>query len=252
MERFNLPIQEVYLRPINELVGKCRELFKDNIHSIYVYGSVAKQKAQPFISNVDLLLVARKNFSDDKYRALGDISQELVSTYPFCTEFSISTLLITDLTAEQGRSGWEFVIRDCALCIYGDDLSDGFDQISLTNKLYQFWNYDIETAILYYREQIALSETEPDQIKHQRLLAKKMLRAFYGLLFGVVTTWEDDPEVCAEVFRQYAPKELHIHIDRLLILYKGFLINKRSVLGLIDLVGPWLVNESNAFVASEQ
>lgn len=252
MERFNLPIQDVYLRPINELVGKCRELFKDNIHSIYLYGSVAKQKAQPFISNVDVLLVARRNFSDDKHQRLAAVSDELVALYPFCTEFAISTILITDLIDEAHSSGWEFVIRDCALCVYGDDLSDGFEQITLNNKLYQFWSHDIENAILYFREKIALAESEPEQIKYQRLLAKKMLRAFYGLLFGVVTVWEDDPETCGQVFRQYAPKELHVHIDRLLILYQGFLINKRSVLGLIDLVGPWLVNESNAFINLEQ
>ncbi len=52
--------------------------------------------------------------------------------------------------------------------------------------------------------------------------------------------WYEDPIVCGEVFLRYYP-DRQVEIERLGILYAGHAVPKRSVIGLLDSYGNWLV-----------
>jgi hypothetical protein len=54
--------------------------------------------------------------------------------------------------------------------------------------------------------------------------------------------WFDDPVECGQVFLTYHP-EMQLEIERLGILLAGRAIPKRSVIGLLDSFGNWLVKQ---------
>jgi hypothetical protein len=54
--------------------------------------------------------------------------------------------------------------------------------------------------------------------------------------------WFDDPTVCGQQFLRYHP-EKQVEIERLGILLSGRSIAKRSVIGILDGFGDWLVKQ---------
>lgn len=101
---------------------------------------------------------------------------------------------------------------------------------------------DVGDWLAYYRDKIAKAATEQEQIMAQQMVAKKLLRASYSLIMYRDKQWFDDPIECGTHFLRYHP-EKQLEIDRLGLLLKPRAIPKRSVVGLLDSFGPWLVSQ---------
>jgi hypothetical protein len=134
------------------------------------------------------------------------------------------------------------MLKHCCVCVYGDDLADCFGDYIPSWEIAKHWNMDVEEWVSIYRTKIVQAKDTDDLINAQVTIAKKLLRASYSVVMHKDKRWFDDPIECGKVFLQYHPeKETEIH--RLGILLSGRSIPKRSVLGLLDGYGQWLVKE---------
>lgn len=101
---------------------------------------------------------------------------------------------------------------------------------------------DVEDWVAVYRNRIARAAKDEEQIKAQKIIAKKLLRASYSLVMYRDKNWFDDPIECGQQFLRYYPDK-QIEIERLGILLSGRLIAKRSVIGILDSFGDWLAKQ---------
>ncbi len=134
------------------------------------------------------------------------------------------------------------MLKHLGVCIHGEDLSECFGEYVPSWEIAKFWNMDVEEWLSLYRNRIAKAENKEELVRAQTTIAKKLLRASYTLVMHKDKQWFDDPIQCGENFLRYYPDK-NVDIERLGILLSGRLIAKRSVVGILDSYGTWLVKQ---------
>lgn len=237
-EAFQAPYQPA----INEVVRFLRSGLGDNLHSVYLHGSVARKTAKPNHSNLDVIVVTHQSFSETKTALLNSIKWRFQKNYLFITEVTFKTTLVKDVVNLESIFSWGFQLRHCAVCVFGEDLAECFGDYEPSWEIAKHWNMDVEDWVAVYRNRIARANKDSDQIKSQIIIAKKLLRASYSLVMYRDKQWFDDPIECGRQFLKYYPDK-QIEIERLGILLSGKIIAKRSVIGILDGYGDWLVKQ---------
>jgi len=236
------PFQEDYRRVIQELVQALESGLGNNLHSIYLYGSVARKCAVPNQSNMDLVVVTRREPDTRFQTLLSTIRWRYKKAFPFITEYSIQFPLVKEVLDIDNVITWGFMLKHCCVCVSGDDLSTRYGEFEPSWEIAKFWNLDIDRWLTSYRQKIAQANNEQEQVRHQMVIAKKMLRASYSLIMHRDKGWYDDPVICGNVFLNYHPNK-KTEIERLNILLSGRYVPKRSTIGILDSYGGWLVKK---------
>lgn len=236
------PLQSDYVPAIGELVKFFRAGLGDNLHSLYVYGSVARGSAKPGRSNIDVIVVTHESFDANRVTLINTIRYRFQRHYPFVTDLNVKTALASHVASLDSLFSWGFLLRHCARCVYGSDLGECFGDYEPSWEIAKHWNMDVGYKVAYYRAKIAKATRGEEQIKAQIDVGKKLLRASYSLIMHRDKQWFDDPLECGRQFLVYHP-EKHREIDRLALLLRGKVIPKRSVVGLLDDFGPWLAKQ---------
>ncbi|TMX47440.1 nucleotidyltransferase domain-containing protein [Vibrio sp. Hep-1b-8] len=234
--------QPKYQPAIDDLVSFLTSGLGDNLHSVYLYGSVARKTAKPNQSNIDVVVVTHRGFSDLRTTLFNSIKWRFQKTHPHITEISFKTALAQDVASLDSIFSWGFLLRHCAVCVYGEDLSECFGDYEPSWEIAKHWNMDVEDWVAVYRNRIARADKPEEQVKAQRIIAKKLLRASYSLVMYKDKQWFEDPIECGQQFLRYYPDK-QVEIERLGILLSGRLIAKRSVLGILDGFGDWLAKQ---------
>jgi predicted nucleotidyltransferase len=236
------PFQKQYRPAIYSLIGYLKAGLGKNLHSVYIYGSVARKTACPGVSNLDVVVVTYHPFEDKKEIIFNTLRWRFRKNYPLITDVSIETALVKEVASLQSLFSWGFLLRHCSVCVHGPDLAECFGHYETSWEIAKYWNMDVEDWLQYYRDKIAKSQQDEEQLKAQQMIAKKLLRASYSLVMYKDKWWFDDPVACGERFLKYHPDK-RVEIERLEILLQPRVIAKRSVIGLLDSYGIWLVKQ---------
>ncbi|MEZ8103898.1 nucleotidyltransferase domain-containing protein [Vibrio cortegadensis] len=236
------PFQAEFQPAIADLLKFLKGGLGANLHSVYLYGSVARKSAKVGRSNLDVVVITHREFNDNRTTLLNTIKWRFQKSFPQLTEVSIKTALVSDIVDLDNIFTWGFMLKHCCVCIYGEDLSDCYGEFEPSWEIAKHWNMDVDDWLEIYRHRIAKAATAHEQIHAQVTIAKKLLRASYSLIMYRDKRWFDDPTECGKEFLRYHPDK-EVEIQRLNILLTGKLIPKRSVIGILDGFGAWLTKQ---------
>ncbi len=234
------PFQDTYSDVISELTRYLQGGLESNLHSVYLFGSVARKTAVPGRSNLDVVVITHRILNSKASSVMSTIKWRFKRAYPFITEVDFQFALVRDVLDIGNVFTWGFMLKHCCVCLYGDDLSTRFGEFEPSWEIAKYWNMDVDEWLALYRKKIASAESETEQIKAQQVIAKKLLRASYSLIMHKDKQWIEAPLACGRQFLHYHP-EKETEINRLGILLSGRPVAKRSVIGLMDNYGQWLV-----------
>ena len=69
-------------RIVDRLVDGIKRILEDQLVGVYLYGSLVCGDFEPGISDIDLVVVMRRELSDLSFAALHDLHQQIVADYP--------------------------------------------------------------------------------------------------------------------------------------------------------------------------
>lgn len=132
----NRPIQEKWQAVIDKTTTFYRTQLGENLHSVYIRGSVAKANAIDFGSDLDSFAITHSDVEKDLD---DDLFQETMrSEFPFCTGIEISTNSIADLSRippKRTRSIMQELIKVHSRCVFGEDLSPTIEKFRIEEML---------------------------------------------------------------------------------------------------------------------
>ncbi|USD66354.1 nucleotidyltransferase domain-containing protein [Vibrio sp. SCSIO 43136] len=234
------PFQAEYAELIQSLKHYLRGGLGSNLHSLYLFGSVARKKAIPGRSNLDIVIICSRELSEKDKSLINTIKWQFTRKYPAITGISVQTATIGDVLTLESIFTWGFMLRHCCVCIEGTDLSDSFGDFEPSWEIAKHWNMDVEEWLSLYRQKIVKAESLQTQVAAQQIIAKKLLRASYSLIMHKDKQWIEDPIECGKQFLKYHPKK-RTEVERLVILYSGKPVPKRASISILDDYGRWLV-----------
>ncbi len=221
------PFQPEFQPVVNDLITFLKGGLGSNLHSVYIYGSVARKQAVAGRSNLDVVVVTHRPFPDQR-TLLNTIKWRFQKSFPQVTQVAIKTTLVSDVVDFDNISHG-VLCSSLSVCVYGEDLSDCYGDFETSWEIAKHWNMDVENWLAVYRNKIARAATPEQQVAAQVIIAKKLLRASYSLVMYRDKSWFDNPVECGQQFLKYHP-DREVEIQRLGILLSGRPIPKRSVI----------------------
>ncbi|MDP5253538.1 MULTISPECIES: nucleotidyltransferase domain-containing protein [unclassified Vibrio] len=233
------PYQAEFQAAMEMVISFLQSELGEQIHSLYLYGSVARGCAKPGRSNLDMVMVLNRSLGTKQSTLLNTLRWHLQRRHPQVNGLSLKIAQLDQVASLEGVLNWGFLLRHCSTCVYGEDLAECFGDYQPSWEIAKFWNMDLEQWLVHHRRKMAEANDPASLLNTQYQVAKKLLRAAYSLVMHKDQQWFDEPLDCARAFLSYHPEQ-EVMIKRLILLYLQKPVAKRSSIAIIDQFGQWL------------
>ncbi len=185
---------------INESIECAREVFGDNIHSIYVRGSTAKGTFVPGISDLDTEFVLHTQPDDETKQNFKDKMIEIEDRHPEVTKIERVIWTVDGFTTEP-----DTIRKYQTVCVFGEDLTQAMPKMKPGAESASKLGLILEQI----DKSISLLESGQDTITIKARsvwLGKRLIRRAHELIEGKLQRFTRDIYPCYEGASQVWPE----------------------------------------------
>ncbi len=180
----SMVIQPVFATVLDEIIHTFRTEFPIELHSLYVYGSVAQGTAIVGKSDLDLCVVFYSP-ADDLERKISEIQSHTMSLYPMFPKIDVDIGFLDDVLDQKNQKRWGAWIKFFCHFLAGEDLSINFRDIQIDRSVIQAINQRYDQDIQSYFSALEIhDQTLQERINLKKSLIKRMIRL-------LPLTWND-------------------------------------------------------------
>jgi len=234
-------IQSAYRQRAETVQSTLISLMPDRLHSLYLYGSVARGTAIKGVSDLDVVILFKKKPSCEEKERLKRLETELNINTDTPVGFDIGS--IEEVQGENQALFWQFFIKHCCSCIYGEDISRDFPHVKTSKELARSLNSELQNKL-----NILFADTTPENRQDNvKSIAKQLIRSAYFLIIEKDKSFFSDLDSCAAAFLEHHPEK-----ETTITTLKKFIINDNNSISelrsVADDFGGWIDNyfETNA------
>ncbi|WP_347360590.1 nucleotidyltransferase domain-containing protein [Vibrio vulnificus] len=196
-------IQPEFKTVVDAVVAELLFQLPDQIDGIYLYGSVARGNAVAGHSDLDISIVLKTLISHAQRAIFQTISTAIAKTYPQVSKLDIDPGYLNDILTPQERYHWQFWLKHCCCCIWGNDLSVQFPPYKPSLEIALALNGDLPSFL----QQMAPSFADMSEANIAKVLGKKLVRAAYYFVAENDGSWYTDLSQCIRVAKEYYPHQ---------------------------------------------
>jgi uncharacterized protein len=231
-------IDNVYCPCIRESVETLTNLFPHRLHSVYLYGSVARGEAVTGKSDLDLLVVFNDMLSAMESAKLKDLVAVLSQKYhPLVREVGIAVATY-DYTVDPENYYEQAFLKEMCVCVHGEDLRERFGPYKLTSEIAIRFNGDIREVLARTISRLETASNEDFKTLSQSF-ARKLIRTYYSMVMVRSQIWTTRLHEQSEVFIHYFPDKEPV-IRTLQKWIEEPPISRETVLNLFQSEGEWV------------
>ncbi|WP_337969844.1 nucleotidyltransferase domain-containing protein [Virgibacillus salexigens] len=231
-------IDNVYFPCIKEAVEKLGRVFPDLLHSVYVYGSVARGEAVAIKSDLDLLVIFNGVLRTEASMELKSLSKELSLRYNYLVREVGLAVANYDYVINPENYYEQAFLKEICVCVHGEDLRERFGPYKLTSKIAVSFNGDIRDVFARTINRLEVASNKEFKTLIQSF-ARKLIRTYYSMVMERSQIWTTRLHEQSEVIINYLPhKEPIIHTLQNWIEESP--TNREPVLELFQSEGSWV------------
>tara|TARA_Y100001960_G_C14744647_1_gene864962 strand:- start:848 stop:2359 length:1512 start_codon:yes stop_codon:yes gene_type:complete len=227
-------VQPEFTAVVEQMLRRLEETFPGQLHSVYLYGSVPRGNAVFGQSDLDASVVFHQPLSSNDHKQLQRIANELTSQYSAISKLDFDPGHLREVLAVEEEYRWQFWLKHCCCCLWGEDLSTGFRLHKPSLRIAWQLNEDLP--------QVLESIQTQDGKAYTKVLGKKLLRSAYLLVAEQDNSWLSDLDSIAKVLHQYYPDDV-TSIELCLRLAQGECGNVHRINELISGFGYKVVKQ---------
>lgn len=230
-------IDDVYIPCIQESVERLKRLFQEQLHSVYVYGSVARGEAIVKKSDLDLIAMFYTKLSSVQLSELKQFAGELTQNYRSLVRDVGIAVADYDYTMDPSNYYENAFLKELCVCVYGEDLGERFGPYKLTSEIAIRFNGDINEALKRTLKRLETASME-DFKTFAQAFARKLIRTYYSMVMVRSQIWTTRLHEQSEVFIHHFPEKESI-IRTLLDWIDEPPTNQEAVYELFKSEGDW-------------
>jgi len=230
-------INNVYVPCIRQSVDSLKNLFPKQLHSVYVYGSVARGEAIALKSDLDLIALFDGKLSAVNIAELKNLARELSQKYRFMVRDVGIAVAYYDYTVDPSNYYENAFLKELCICVYGEDLGERFGPYKLTSEIAIRFNGDICESLNRTLNKFKTASNEEIKIISQGF-ARKLIRTFYSMVMVRSQIWTTRLHEQSEVFIHHFPEKKSI-ILTLLKWIEEPPMYRETVYELFNREGEW-------------
>lgn len=175
--------------------------FGAKVHSMYLYGSVARGTATPFSSDLDISVIMRSACTNEEELRFEEISDAVTSRHPIISKLEYDVGAYEEVLRPEERYHWQYWLKSASTNVWGQDITRDMLPHKPSMELALRLNGDLSRRL-----QSALTGlTEENVNPRAKAVAKKVLRSAYSLVAFRDNSWYTDIPSCARTFLRYYP-----------------------------------------------
>ncbi len=194
-------IQQSYKPLVEEVCLLLKSQLHDRLHSIYLYGSVSRGTAIEGKSDLDIVVLFQTKPSKKETKHLKSLENKINTSSVTLVGFDIGNI------EEVKRNGqelfWQFFLKHCCYCLYGNDLSQTFSKIKPTRELTRSLNSGLITKL----NTLFVEITPQNYKENAKSIAKQLIRSAYFLIMEKDNSFYNDIYECSKAFLRYYPEK---------------------------------------------
>lgn len=199
-------INSVYMPCIRESIERLKSLFPQQLHSVYVYGSVARGEAITKKSDLDLIAMFSAKLSSVMLAELKRLANELTEKYhSLVRDVGIATAYY-DYTIDPVNYYENAFLKELCICVYGEDISERFGPYKLTPDIAIRFNGDIYNVLNLTLKRLETASEKNFKMAAQNF-ARKLIRTYYSMVMVRSQIWTTRLHEQSEVFICYFPEK---------------------------------------------
>lgn len=168
------PLQPAFHPAVDDVIDLLYGRLGAQVHSIYLYGSVAKGAAVAGISDLDICLITRRALNAAEQDNLRAIAARAQALHPVISKVDFDCGTLAEALASENQFSWGYWLRHHCRCVAGEDLASRFPRFTPSRAIAVAVNGDFIPVLQSYLLQLA-ETSDGRQLK--RAAARKLLRA---------------------------------------------------------------------------
>lgn len=230
-------INSIYMKCIQESVDGLKNLFQQHLHSVYVYGSVARGEAVIKKSDLDLIALFDSRLSSVQLLELKKLAEELSKKHHSLFRDVGIAAAYYDYTVDPANYYENAFLKELCICMHGEDLGEQFGPYKLTSEIAISFNGDIDESLK--RALKRLDKASKDEFRtYTQGFARKLIRTYYSMVMVRSQIWTTRLHEQSEVFIHCFPeKEAIVHT--LLNWIEDPPVDRKNVYDLFKSEGEW-------------
>jgi len=231
-------IQSIYLPCIHDSIGELTLMFPNRLHSVYLYGSVARGEAIVSKSDLDLIAMFTGTLNSNESTQLKNLSAGLSQKY--CSLVRDVGIAVADYeyTIDPENYYEGAFLKELCVCVHGEDPTIGFGPYKLTSEIAVSFNGDIGNFVSRTINRIkVVSNQELGRISQG--FARKFIRTCYSMVMVRSQIWTTRLHQQEKVFIHHFPEKESV-IRTLQKWLEEPPNNRTLILNLIQNEGKWI------------
>ena len=191
--------QEVVSAVVDSLLSD----LPNQIDGIYLYGSVPRGTAVVGHSDLDVSIILNTPINPKEKRVFQHLSDIIPKAYPQVSKLDIDPGFLSEVLQPQEKFHWQFWLKHCCCCIWGNDLSIDFTRYKPSREIAQALNGDLST----FQEQMSPAFKTMTDADAAKVIGKKLVRAAYYFVAEKDASWYTNLSQCTAVAKRYYPEQ---------------------------------------------
>jgi len=188
---------------VNAVIDSLLSGLPNQIDGIYLYGSVSRGTAVVGRSDLDVSIILNTPINPKEKRVFQLLSDTIPKAYPQVSKLDIDPGFLSEVLQPQEKFHWQFWLKHCCCCIWGNDLSIDFTRYKPSREIAQALNGDLST----FQEQMSPAFKTMTDTDVAKVIGKKLVRAAYYFVAEKDASWYTNLSQCTAVAKRYYPEQ---------------------------------------------
>ena len=189
-----IEIQPAFRPVIDDVVNRLTGQLGDLIHSIYLYGSVARGTAVAGVSDLDVCLLLHRRVDDSEVKDLRAIGNYAARRHRVVSKVDFDTGTLAEALCPDNLYSWGYWLKHHCRCLYGDDIGRRFLRFRPSRAIALAVNGDFVAVLEGYIAKLREEKSAAGGEQLRRSAARKLIRSTNILRTAADTDWPDSLE----------------------------------------------------------
>jgi len=237
----------------DDVVGAYRRLLGEDLHSVYLSGSVPRGLATTGASDLDAIAVLHPGA--DPALSTAEAEARLTARHQVTTHVSMEIWphhwLDAGSRAEAVAEFWifPFILNVHAACLEGPDLGREFGPYHLRPEIARDDLMQTSSDIVEARAELLRAEAPAEVVYWCRRIMKNLIRSGFGLVMMDVGAYTRDLDLCVAAFSKFHPDRA-LEMEHTHALARCPAPHADGVVEWLDAFGSWMTERAEEWLVS--
>ncbi|UAL47116.1 nucleotidyltransferase domain-containing protein [Sutcliffiella horikoshii] len=230
----------VYLKCVQETIVTLHLQLPNLLHSVYVYGSVARGDAKKGNSDLDILAIFNQDLHYNEQQRVKKLAESLSQKYHSLVRDVGIAKTTLDYCMDPNNYYEQAFLRELCVCVDGEDLRGRFGPYKLTPEIAICFNGDIAEVSERYLKKLQVASWDEFHTIIQSLI-RKLTRTYYSMVMARSQIWSTKLDEQAAIFLTHFPEKKKV-VTNLQEWMEKAPADRIKAITILEKESEWIVN----------